>query len=141
MLSDTITRSPPVPPGDTLLRFFRSLDHLYVLIDTARDSRIISLLKSTTCKAHTLFSDHRAETLADYAPYLVEILPDEPFLEQVVTHWGDSWGIYATSDATVERLVEYFRSLLWAETPDGRMLFRFYDPRVLHRFLPAYNPE
>lgn len=133
--------SDGVDMTEALLAYFHALKPLYGLIDAARDPQTRPVLQSINARSDTLFSDHRAETLVDFAPYLVELPPDGATLPGLLAHYGDSWGLFVTSDASYEELLEHFRDLLWADTPDGTMLFRFYDPRVLNLFLPTCSFE
>src|SRR5512140_2233253 len=54
--------------------------------------------------------------------------------------WGNSWGIYLTSAASLPDLRKHFRHFLMAEIEGegGKSFyFRFYDPRVLRTYLPT----
>ena len=51
--------------------------------------------------------------------------------------WGENWGVFLWSLVAVDALRSHFRRLTMVQGPHGgRMLFRFYDPRVLREFLP-----
>ncbi len=86
----------------------------------------------------------QGEALADVAPYLVRLSTRSPFLERLVDEgWGQSWGIYFTCPLPFLETRRHLRKFLMveAEGEDMRMYFRFYDPRVLHTFLPTCTPE
>ena len=52
--------------------------------------------------------------------------------------WGRSWGIFFWSLVSPETLRAHFRRLTVVRGPAGeRMLFRFYDPRVMRVFAPG----
>jgi hypothetical protein len=52
--------------------------------------------------------------------------------------WGNSWGIFLVSPASLETLRRHFRRfLLVHDTSGNELYFRFYDPRVLRTFLPT----
>ena len=70
------------------------------------------------------------------SPYLVRLREGTPFLSRWRSEgWGKAWGILFRSDANMETLRRFFRQHLEAELPDGRrVLFRFYDPRVVQKY-------
>jgi hypothetical protein len=74
---------------------------------------------------------------------LIELPKGSPFLERLVRDgWGESWGVYLTSDAPFEELRKHLRRFLTVELEGGKaVLFRFYDPRVLSVFLPTCTPR
>lgn len=78
--------------------------------------------------------------IAEVAPYLVRLDPDNEFLQWVLTGAGQGWGIYCCCDACVDMATvrRHFRKLNLVSGPDGKvMLFRFFDPRVLALWLPG----
>ena len=89
----------------------------------------------------SLFLGTPQEELVDVAPYLIRLDAESPFLAWWMDEGlGQSWGIFFTSDADFDELVEHFQGLLNVEDPDGNELFfRYYDPRVLRVFLPTCN--
>lgn len=116
---------------------------LYALLDTARDNEILSLLSGSGCTFECLYGGAFAATMSDYAPYLVAVPADSPFLQALIDHgWGESWGIFLSTDAELNALRRHLRRFLSVKLPDGRqVLFRFYDPRVLRTFLPTCTGE
>jgi hypothetical protein len=53
-----------------------------------------------------------------------------------------SWGLLIDSTLPFAALHEQLRELVFVDTPDaGRLLFRFYDPRVLPGFLAMATAE
>jgi len=99
----------------------------------------VPLLRSGCCEYKILYNGEMAETLADFAPYLVSLLPGTPLLEKLVEQgWGQSWGYYLASTVGFKAIRQHFRRLLSVRMPNGKqVLFRFYDPRVLRAFLPT----
>jgi len=122
-----------------LARLLDSLHPLYFLVDAARDPAILPLVQGGGCRHDSLFADERAIALAQFSPYLVVNHPGSSLRGDLIDHWGEAWGLYLTCDAPYESLLAHLRDWLWADTEDGPMLFRFYDPRVLSGFLPACN--
>lgn len=112
---------------------------LFALLDTARDNEILPLLSESGCTFKCLYGGAFAATMSDYAPYLVAVPADSPFLATLLDQgWGESWGIFVATDAELETLRRHLRRYLSVKLPDGRqVLFRFYDPRVLRAFLPT----
>jgi hypothetical protein len=56
----------------------------------------------------------------------------------VAESWGQSWGVFLRAPVSFRDARRHLRRLLRAELDDGqRVLFRFYDPRVLRAYLPT----
>jgi hypothetical protein len=77
--------------------------------------------------------------LESVAPYLVPLDYDDKktrkFLSQA---WGNNWGVFIRCDTSQDRLRRHLRSFISVRDPGGRrLLFRFYDPRVLRTYLPT----
>lgn len=120
-----------------LARTLRAQQPLYALLDAARDPAIRELLQWSDCRQANLFTGERAERLAAYAPYLVQIAPEARLIDDLIPHWDDHWGVYVTSPAPPADLLAHLRELIWPDTPSGPMLWRCYDPRVLREVLPT----
>jgi hypothetical protein len=77
--------------------------------------------------------------LAAVAPYLVGLgTTDRVFDWLWEQGWGESWGIFLWSLVSPDTLRAHFRRLTMVRSDAGeRLLFRFYDPRVLRTFLPT----
>lgn len=76
------------------------------------------------------------------APYLVQLLPDNPFTNWFLREcWGRHWGIFAQSTSSLVGMRKHFRSLLTVDdaATGNPLLFRYYDPRVFLMFLPTCN--
>jgi len=92
-------------------------------------------------RAASLYKGNAATDLWAIAPYLVAVDPDL-FDWIIATRWAEPWGIFLRSQATIETLQHHFRKFLMVETPDGdTWYFRFYDPRVLPRYLRTCADE
>jgi hypothetical protein len=118
---------------------------LYAIVDTARDKRLLELLHESVEECHSLYEGPQGAALAEVAPYLVS-LPDKDswLLEALVQEgWGAHWGVFLTSALPVLQVRRHFRKFLMveAEGVEGRLYFRYYDPRVLGAFLPTCPPE
>jgi pSer/pThr/pTyr-binding forkhead associated (FHA) protein len=114
-------------------------EHLYTVLDAARSPRILRLLEESVDERQSLFDGPGGASLWRVAPYLVKLAPRSSGLlaRLVAEGWGKSWGIYVVSDAPFKDVRRHFRRHLKVEDPNDKpMFFRFYDPRVLRRFLP-----
>jgi hypothetical protein len=115
--------------------------YLYAILDAARDKRIYPVLGRLARTEQILgFYQGRAATeLAAVAPYLVNLgTTDRVFDWLWEEGWGESWGIFLWSLVSPDTLRTHFRRLTMVHDHSGaRLLFRFYDPRVLGAFLPT----
>ena len=95
-------------------------------VETLGPERGVSLYKGTA-----------EERYADIAPYLVAV--DDDLLDWILTTvWGDPWGIFVQSTASLDELRSHFRKFLLVSGPNGEAwYFRWYDPRVLEKYLPT----
>lgn len=112
-------------------------DYLFAIVDTARDERILPLLKASNNPYQSLFEGVRARWLEEFTPYLVSLPKRSSLLEQLVhLGWGNRWGVYLSSRQTFQTLMSRMRQFLWVQTEAREKLyFRFYDPNILQVFL------
>ena len=99
-------------------------------VESLGDERAVSLYKGTA-----------EERYADIAPYLVAV--DDDMLDWILTTlWGDPWGIFVQSTASLDELRSHFRKFLLVSGPNGEeWYFRWYDPRVLEKYLPTCTED
>lgn len=116
---------------------------LYGVLDSARDEQVLPFLYRAGVQFQSLYEGLRGEELALVAPYLVALPHAAAALSELVEErWGDAWGIFLRADASFRDVRRHLRRLLRAELDDGsRVLFRFYDPRVLRAYLPTCNRD
>lgn len=132
---------------DTLINFlWRSGDpstasRVYVLLDAARNDQIYPNVLKSGMESACLFRGQKAEELAWFAPYLVQLDREAPFTTWALEKgWGKSWGVFVESLADLRELKRHFQSFLTVYDEDGKsFLFRYYDPRVLRIYLPTCN--
>lgn len=146
--------TPPRAPPETLemsapkvkaLEGLRAQEQpLFAALDAARDDRILELLRESVEEYRSLYEGPEGDAMAEVAPYLVSLPKDSRLLEALVREgWGQSWGIYLTCGLPFLELRRHLRKFLMVEMEgeEGRMYFRYYDPRVLQAFLPTCAPE
>jgi len=120
----------------------RSAD-IWMVVDAARDRRIFRLLLEHFYSDRAcLFGDALPPELEIAAPYLIPLeyqgATTQRFLAKA---GGNAWGIYLKSDQGRHRLRAHLTDLLIAQGPTGdRLLFRYFDPRVLRAYLPTCRP-
>jgi Domain of unknown function (DUF4123) len=122
---------------------FSNTTRTYMVLDGASVSNLPMKLYEMRPPRHCLLSGELEPDMAEVAPYLVRLFPKTPFTEWALSEfWGKNWGIFAQSRFPINEMRKHFRSLttVYDEKADS-MLFRFYDPRVLRRFLPTCETD
>jgi hypothetical protein len=115
---------------------------VWMIIDAARDPRISGMLATTYLEHACLFSGSLAPELKAVAPYLLHLEYNDRRTERYIDlAWGNSWGVFLRCDTSLDRLRRHLRGLLTVRDPSGnRLMFRYYDPRVLRVYLPTCTP-
>lgn len=111
----------------------------YAIVDSARAPSLLTLVEQNAERAVSLFDGTPLEIHRKQAPYLVNFGDDETLLFTFVYGgWDGSAGIYLASEAEFAEMANHTRRLLFAATEEGRrVLFRYYDPRVMRSYLPT----
>jgi len=111
----------------------------YAIVDGARDRRIFTNLVNSYANSVCLYRGDLEPELEFAAPYLVQVDFDDRFTQSLIREgWGQSWGVFLKCPGGMERLRKHLRSLLRVQDQAGRKLvFRYYDPRVLRAYLPT----
>jgi hypothetical protein len=119
--------------------------NLYAILDAARDPEIYRGLRllSASEPVLSLYQGPAARELAGVAPYIVSLGVTDLVFDWIWNNgWGASWGIFFWSLVSLDTLRAHFRRLTIVRGPDGqRMLFRFYDPRVMRTFAPGCDAD
>jgi len=112
---------------------------VFAILDGARDDRISYEVDSTFCEHDCLYTGTLPLALQRAAPYLVQLDRDDRLSRWIIENgWGNSWGVFARCDAGLKNLRKHLRGLLRVKDERGsRLVFRFYDPRVLRVYLPT----
>ena len=113
-----------------------------MILDGARDPSIFPMLLGCHLNYSCLYSQVRP-ALEIAAPYLVQLEYQDSDTRRILRRaWGKSWGILVKCDLRVDRLRRHLRQFLVVrDQRGGRLVFRYYDPRVLRVYLPACASE
>jgi hypothetical protein len=130
-------------PKERVLRELPASEPLYAVLDGARDRHVRTWVLDTRAPAWCLFRGELPASLEDAAPWLLKLLPGHPTTDQFFARaWGRAWGILLTCSASSRELRRHLRRFFMVRTEEGRrLLFRYYDPRVLRLYLPSCTPE
>ncbi len=115
---------------------------VWAVFDGARDPRIHLALIESRLEVRGLYSGRVPPVVERVAPQLVELLPDHRLTRRWIDEGlGQAWGIVMRV-AEPDMLRHHLRKFLRVQDEAGRrLLFRFYDPRVLRTFLPACTAD
>lgn len=116
---------------------------LYGVLDAAVVPDLPMRLFESGLPNYCLFPGDLEPDLLHLAPYLVYLPDEHEFTEWILNEgFGDDWGIFIQSRASLIEMRRQLRSLLNVYDEAGNsMTFRFYDPRVLRQFLPTCSKE
>jgi hypothetical protein len=122
---------PGAAPGATV----------WTILDCARDERIYPALQSSRLEYISLYAGKLPDALKRAAPYLVELAAGYRFSRPLLEMgWGHSWGVFLRIKDP-QNLRHHLRNFLRVQDEAGRRLvFRYYDPRVLRAYLPTCEP-
>lgn len=119
--------------------------NVYAILDGARNENIEPMVRSSNLPHDCLYYEPLTEKLRAAAPYIIELKADSKFTLQLLEQgWGQSWGIFliAYPPAKMSTLRHNYRKLNIVQGPGGqKLLFRYYDPRVLRTYLPTCTLE
>lgn len=111
---------------------------LYALVDACDQPAVpVRCREADPGAARSLYRGRAEEELWAIAPYLFRVDPDTlAWIRSAL--WNEPWGIFVLSGVGFEALYRHFRRFLIVESPTGESwYFRYYDPRVLSRYLAA----
>jgi Domain of unknown function (DUF4123) len=125
--------------------FSESRTAAYAVLDGAANPALLKFLYAKDAPEFAcLYPGQLAPDLAACAPYLVRLSEDSVFTDWLVSNcWNAHWGIYALADCSLRVLRDHLRTLTRVYHPETHkpLLFRYYDPRVLNRFLPGCSEK
>jgi hypothetical protein len=89
----------------------------------------------------TLYVGMEEEAIADVGPFLIDIYKNIDAQNWIIDNTDTSIsGIFLKTNAEYDDILDHLQSLILVEDEEGNeMYFRFYDPRVLIKFLPTCN--
>jgi hypothetical protein len=121
-------------PSDTLRPV-----NIWEVLDGAQNDRVFDLVSRCYLEKCCLFAGDLSPQLERAAPHLVELSPRDSITDEILeSGWGQAWGIFVQSDASLQALRKHLRTFLRVKDETGRyLLFRYYDPRVLSIYLPT----
>jgi hypothetical protein len=116
---------------------------IWMIVDAARDRRIFPMLRELHLEYYCLYAGPLPASLQLTAPYLVQLDYGDQSTRSLLRHaWGDSWGVFLKCDTHTNALQRHLREFLVVRDPGGnRLVFRYYDPRVLRVYLPTCTPD
>ncbi|HEX2570562.1 MAG TPA: DUF4123 domain-containing protein [Polyangia bacterium] len=126
---------------DTLWR--TSTASLYAVLDGARDEEVQPFVARCGLSSACLYDGYLEPELEAVAPYLVALERGAPAtLELIRQAWGHQLGIFIEAPGELSELRRHLRRFLLVTDPQRRrLLFRYYDPRVLRVYLPTCTAE
>lgn len=115
---------------------------VWAILDCARDPRIYLALLESGLEFRCLYSGTLPRALEMVAPHLVELSPGSRLTARWLAEgWGQAWGVFLKIDDP-SNLRHHLRKFLKVRSDVGqRLLFRYYDPRVLRAYLPTCNQD
>ena len=128
-------------PGKLKNHLLSNSTRLYCILDGASVPDLPMRLYQTDTPHYCLMGDNLSPDVLYRAPFLAALLPGAAFTDQVFKESpGNHWGIYAHCRRSMTEVRRHCRALLNVFDENGNPLtFRYYDPRVLRKFLPTCN--
>jgi hypothetical protein len=115
---------------------------VWAILDCARHPRIYRALLESRLEFRCLYSGKLPRALEMVAPHLVELFPNNRLTATWLDEgWGQAWGVFLKIDDPAN-LRHHLRKFLKVQDEGGRrLLFRYYDPRVLRAYLPTCHAD
>jgi hypothetical protein len=113
--------------------------NVWMIVDGARTVDVFRFLLACHLEYACLYSGPLTPELEMAAPYLVQLDQGYRDTHRLIRQaWGNSWGVFLRSDTSLKKLRRHLREFLVVRDTKGtRMVFRYYDPRVLRVYLPS----
>jgi hypothetical protein len=113
--------------------------NIWMILDGARSIEIFRMLLACHLEYACLYSGPLSPELEMAAPYLVQLDHGYKDTHQFISRaWGNSWGVFLRSETSLKKLRRHLREFLVVRDERGnRLVFRYYDPRVLRVYLPT----
>ena len=108
----------------------------FFLYDAALNGLYTLLFLQNKFPVHQcLFKGTKDETLVDVAPYIFGIENEVEKFNDLELSLNEI--IFLESTASVEELAQHFRDFIYQKVEERECYFRFWDGRVLKKFLPT----
>lgn len=116
---------------------------LFCILDGASVPQLPMQLYKMQAANVCLFKGDLEPDMLYVAPFVVHLPANDKFTDWMLSEsFGKHWGIFVHSRRSMQEMRRHFRSLVNVYDEEARsLIFRFYDPRVLNRFLPTCNNE
>ncbi|HWR52172.1 MAG TPA: DUF4123 domain-containing protein [Bryobacteraceae bacterium] len=114
-------------------------EKVWAILDGARDLRVFGAIQGTSQDNCCLYAGELSPEMRVAAPYLIQLDNADRLTRYIINNgWGNSWGVFFRSTEDLAALRRHFRRFLIAKDYRGRRLvFRYYDPRILRVYLPT----
>src|SRR4051812_30633185 len=90
--------------------FFDPALRPYAILDGAAATGLLALLRKHNPPHVCLYRGELPEDVAEVAPYLVELQPDEPVTDAILAKgWGKHWGIFAQTAVDLREMRKHCR--------------------------------
>jgi len=122
--------------------FSQDRDRIYAILDGASVDGLLMNLYNQQPEHVCLYPGELKPDMAEVAPYLVHLQPGSEFTQWVIDQgWGNHWGIFVVSQASLRDLRQHFRKFIMVYSDGQPLYFRYYDPRVMRVYLPTCNAD
>ena len=114
----------------------------YLLLDGAQIDDLMQILYQLepVPEFHRLYDGTRYAELAEVGPVLITTDHSSLLSQHFKEHWSTTAGATLNSRARTDELIQHLSSLVHASVSGGvSVLFRYYDPRILHLWLTDMN--
>ncbi|MBP7167192.1 MAG: DUF4123 domain-containing protein [Bacteroidia bacterium] len=111
----------------------------YIILDAARMEEKMDEIAKLNYTGSPLLNTKDELYVQKLSAFLFTFQSTGDFANLIVNEgWGQSWGIYVSSNKSLNVVQQHLSRNMYASTDTGEiMYFRFYDPRVLRIFLPT----
>lgn len=114
---------------------------IYIIFDTALNGPYtLMLLQNAYPVNQSLFKGTKDEALSDVAPYIFQV--DDHLFEKINHPIASlKFIVVFESDQKINNLLSHFQQFIYEKRNGQENYFRFWDARVLERFLPTCSEK